>query len=650
MNARTFVTLLLIACSPLSAFEMTCNEAITYISGYECKDQNLVGEGSTGKAFKVVKEGTIKPIRILKVQETLTVGDQNKAIKERDILKLITHKNVIGYFDSFPLDSEIVQWRINQGSRKILNSHRPSHKYYFVVMEEGKEGSLGSLLKNRLTMNTYRNEKSPNKVLSFFMKLLKGVEAIHAQGFVHTDLKTDNIVLDGIENPKIIDFDITVEAGTTATIRGTPYYLDPLMADGRTHYKYLSHVDVHTLGILLFAMMHPGDFPFKGLSMSSLMASIRYGRYKIDNVVDFDIAYLIYKCLRNDIADRYTIPELIDYVDFAMNNHNKKKWSGAILYTAHDSPNSDFVKAEKEYLRSKQEIDLQSSGQQHHQGILPGIHQHFINQYNQDNTLVATKGQARASSLQRGYFSPQIGSNKVTNLQNNFGKDQMIGKVVFPPVKNPVSPELQNNDGMIQKKKYADQMAAKKNGYDQQTRFKPQSGVQGMGNVYNQQNENNGNLFAKKSPPLFNAGMNHDELMEFIRKNNEALKNPNIKVADVYQRNLIKAQRMRVLGQMEEGVMIDAFGNQVLVDSERERNVKEHSPLLFAGLILIISLMVVAPLFVCWSRKTKGSEKRKEEQERAIEREQSGTQITNGSNREQNHDANSITVASGLAQ
>lgn len=57
---------------------------------------------------------------------------------------------------------------------------------------------------------------------------------MHSKGYVHRDLKLDNILIDPItKSIKIIDFGFSLKAGTTEKLNvycGTPHYMDPDLA------------------------------------------------------------------------------------------------------------------------------------------------------------------------------------------------------------------------------------------------------------------------------------------------------------------------------------------------------------------------------------------------------------------------------------
>jgi tRNA A-37 threonylcarbamoyl transferase component Bud32/predicted hydrocarbon binding protein len=112
-------------------------------------------------------------------------------------------------------------------------------------------------------------------------EIASGLAAAHARGFIHRDIKPQNIFLEGPgRSVRIIDFGLARgkdEPSSTVTVEGfvvgTPAYMsperlgdDPL--DART--------DLFGLGVVLYELI-AGRLPFDGDSMLSMLASIARG-------------------------------------------------------------------------------------------------------------------------------------------------------------------------------------------------------------------------------------------------------------------------------------------------------------------------------------------------------------------------------------
>ena len=99
------------------------------------------------------------------------------------------------------------------------------------------------------------------------IEVLKALEEAHAAGVIHRDLKPDNIYLLRTGGLKVLDFgmvkllnrqDSIGPLTRTGTIGGTPQYISPEMAKGRT---VDARSDLYALGIILFEML-TGNPPF----------------------------------------------------------------------------------------------------------------------------------------------------------------------------------------------------------------------------------------------------------------------------------------------------------------------------------------------------------------------------------------------------
>jgi serine/threonine-protein kinase len=92
------------------------------------------------------------------------------------------------------------------------------------------------------------------------------LEAIHAVGIIHRDLKTSNIMLEPSGTVRLMDFGIAkhvavegVEATATGDIVGTPAYMSPEQARAE---KLDFRSDVYALGVVLYELF-TGRVPFE---------------------------------------------------------------------------------------------------------------------------------------------------------------------------------------------------------------------------------------------------------------------------------------------------------------------------------------------------------------------------------------------------
>jgi len=97
------------------------------------------------------------------------------------------------------------------------------HRKFFKVVEL----NLLMELFDGAAMDVQR-PKSLDSMIHVFIQVAGGLAAMHKQGFVHADMKPNNILVNESRQAKIIDFGQSCPIGTVKTrIQGTPDYIAP---------------------------------------------------------------------------------------------------------------------------------------------------------------------------------------------------------------------------------------------------------------------------------------------------------------------------------------------------------------------------------------------------------------------------------------
>jgi eukaryotic-like serine/threonine-protein kinase len=105
-----------------------------------------------------------------------------------------------------------------------------------------------------------------DRVLELGIQIARGLAFAHANGYVHRDVKPQNVLLNGDGEAKVTDFGIArsldVKHGVTqtGTVLGTSDYIAPEQAQGQ---QVDEHTDVYSLGIVLYELL-AGELPFTG--------------------------------------------------------------------------------------------------------------------------------------------------------------------------------------------------------------------------------------------------------------------------------------------------------------------------------------------------------------------------------------------------
>jgi serine/threonine-protein kinase len=134
---------------------------------------------------------------------------------------------------------------------------------HFIAMEYVPGPTLKALIQTRGALPEF-------EALDLATGVADALEAAHAQGLIHRDVKPHNVLLDAAGRPKLVDFGIARALGaadTTASIMGTAAYLSPEQARGS---PVDARTDVYGLGVLLFELV-TGRPPFVGESPVDLL-------------------------------------------------------------------------------------------------------------------------------------------------------------------------------------------------------------------------------------------------------------------------------------------------------------------------------------------------------------------------------------------
>ena len=179
---------------------------------------------------------------------------------------------------------------------------------HFIVMEYVEGRTLAEILVGG-------GRILPDRAIDIAMDVCRALEAAHAQGVIHRDIKPGNIMLDPRGDVKVTDFGIarvTTTADTvtqTAAILGTASYLSPEQAQGQ---PVDGRSDIYSLGCVLYEMVtgRPpflGDSPVAVASKQVLEQPTPPSRLNSDVTADLDAVIL--RALAKNPANRYQSAE-----------------------------------------------------------------------------------------------------------------------------------------------------------------------------------------------------------------------------------------------------------------------------------------------------------------------------------------------------
>jgi eukaryotic-like serine/threonine-protein kinase len=263
------------------------------IFGSRYQVKGLMGTGGTARAY-LADDLFMKRAVVLKLLSPTT--DPSGAIKERfareaKVAIEITHPNVV----------------------KTLDAGVKADGTPYLVLESLMGETLGDYLKREPVMDA-------DAMLTVLRQAAAGLGAVHKAGFVHRDVKPDNIFLVGEVGSafgvKIIDFGFATQArksraSVAGMVLGTPQYIAPEQVvsdptDART--------DVYGLGAVMFRALS-GKLPFQVDDDMCMLAHhllspappVRSARADVDP--RFEV--VIESCLRKHPDNRYASMDLV---------------------------------------------------------------------------------------------------------------------------------------------------------------------------------------------------------------------------------------------------------------------------------------------------------------------------------------------------
>jgi serine/threonine protein kinase len=207
-----------------------------------------------------------------------------------------------------------------------LTAKLPKHPNIVSVYEagiiEGKRYLAMELIEGR-SFGKWRKAGSPplRRQVEILRDVALAVHHAHQQGVVHRDLKPDNILLDGQEQPHVSDFglaksvgqDVSLSLTATGTVIGTPSYMSPEQALGLKSGDH--RIDIYAMGVMLYEIL-TGQQPFTGETAIEILLKASKNPVpppssilKAGLGIDKTLERICLKCLAKKADDRYPTAE-----------------------------------------------------------------------------------------------------------------------------------------------------------------------------------------------------------------------------------------------------------------------------------------------------------------------------------------------------
>ena len=293
---------------------------VRYFGDYEILEE--IARGGMGVVFRARQISLNRPIAlkmILAGQFACDV-DLKRFQAEAEAAAHLDHPNIVPIYEVGQHEGR------HYFSMKLVEGRSLAQRIAEFGLRVAASGESSNERTGDTAKSAKRNDDSKSQIANrqsqtakLLAKVARAVHYAHQRGILHRDLKPANILLDATDEPHVTDFGLAKrmegQSDLTATgaVMGTPNYMAPEQAAGRSH-EVTTAADVFSLGAIFYHLL-TGQAPFRAETPLETMRQVVEQEparpSSISPRVDRDLETICLKCLEKDPKRRYGSAEAL---------------------------------------------------------------------------------------------------------------------------------------------------------------------------------------------------------------------------------------------------------------------------------------------------------------------------------------------------